>query len=153
MDEIDAQGRQLLIDRPLLTKGRLSVYRDTNCEDHWFPRLNVTLKKAGSDLVLWQWTSHSDPIDFEEPPPYGDDPLQEKYFELDTPLKSPRGLEAVFSLDKGFTNHGAVEKFSASLYLYPSSLDDRGVQIGVLDFTEGLTSRSAPMFFRFNFPW
>ncbi len=42
MDEIDAQGRQLLIDRPLLTRGRLSVYRESEGADQWFPRLNVT---------------------------------------------------------------------------------------------------------------
>jgi hypothetical protein len=154
MEEIDAQGRQLLVDRPLLTKGRLSVYREAGgCEDDWFPRLNVTLKKAGSDDVLWQWTTHSLPIDDEEPPPYGEELMLEKYFELDVPVKSPRGLELVFALEEGATSHGAVDQFSASLYLYPNSFDDRGVQVGVVDFRQGLQVRSVPMFMRFNFPW
>ncbi len=153
MEEIDAQGRQLLVDRPLLTKGRLSVYREANGGDDWFPRLNVTLKKAGSDDVLWQWTTHSLPIDFDEPPPYGEELMLEKYFELDTPVKSPRGLELVFALEAGATSHGLVEQFSASLYLYPNSFDDRGVQVGVVDFRQGLQVRSVPMFMRFNFPW
>src|SRR5476651_229947 len=131
MEEIDAQGRQLLVDRPLLTKGRLSVYREAGLsEDDWFPRLNVTLKKAGSDDVLWQWTTHSLPIDFDEPPPYGEELMLEKYFELNMPVKSPRGLELVFALEEGSTSHGSVEQFSASLYLYPHSFDDRGVQVG-----------------------
>lgn len=154
MDEIDAQGRQLLVDRPLLSRGRLSVYREAVSDhDDWFPKLNVTLKKAGSDDVLWQWTTHSNPIDFEEPPPYGEDLLFEKYFELDYPVKSPRGLEVVFELAAGATNRGFVDQFSASLYLYPETFDDRGVQIGVLDFRQGLDSKSTPMFARFNFPW
>lgn len=154
MEEIDAQGRQLLIDRPLLTKGRLSVYREsTACLDDWFPRLNVTLKKSGSDQTLWQWTTHSLPIDPEEPPPYGEDILLEKYFELEVPVRSPRGLEVVFSLEEGATGHGFVEQFSASLYLYPASFDDRGVQVGVVDFRQGLKANSMPMFVRFNFPW
>ncbi|MBI5173476.1 MAG: hypothetical protein SFV17_04125 [Candidatus Obscuribacter sp.] len=155
MDEIDAQGRQLLVDRPLLTRGRLSVYRETGpCgTDDWFPRLNVTLKKSGSDEILWQWTTHSLPVDFEEPPPYGEDLLFEKYFELDTAVRSPRGLEVVFELGRGVTERGSVEQFSASLYLYPASFDDRGVQIGVLDFRQGLNAASTPMFARFNFPW
>jgi hypothetical protein len=154
MEEIDAQGRQLLVDRPLLTKGRLSVYREAgSSEDDWFPRLNVTLKKAGSDDVLWQWTTHSLPIDFDEPPPYGEELMLEKYFELDMPVKSPRGLELVFALEEGSTSHGSVDQFSASLYLYPDSFDDRGVQVGVVDFRQGLQVRSVPMFMRFNFPW
>jgi hypothetical protein len=153
MEEIDAQGRQLLVDRPLLTRGRLSVYRESSGGDDWFPRLNVTLKKSGSDRVLWQWTTHSLPIDFEEPPPYGEDLMLEKYFELEEPVRSPRGLEVVFELAGGSTMRGYVEQFSASLYLYPSSFDDRGVQIGVLDFRQGLTAGSVPMFARFNFPW
>ena len=53
MDEIDAQGRQFLIDRPTLTKGRLSVYREVEGgnqgQDLWFPRLSITIKRAGSD--------------------------------------------------------------------------------------------------------
>ena len=93
------------------------------------------------------------PIDFEEPPPYGEDLLLEKYFELEEPVRSPRGLEVVFELAAGATMRGSVEQFSASLYLYPSSFDDRGVQIGVLDFRQGLTAGSVPMFARFNFPW
>ncbi|MBK7837266.1 MAG: hypothetical protein IPJ49_06205 [Candidatus Obscuribacter sp.] len=155
MDEIDAQGRQLLVDRPVLTRGRLSVYRE--CAnmgvDDWFPRLNVTLKKSGSDETLWQWTTHSLPVDLDEPPPYGEDLLFEKYFELDTPVRSPRGLEVVFELGRGFTERGTVEQFSASLYLYPASFEDRAVQIGVLDFRQGLTAASTPLFARFNFPW
>lgn len=153
MEEIDAQGRQLLIDRPALTKGRLTVFRQSASQDDWFPRLNVTLKKAGSDLVLWQWTSHSNPVDMDEPPPYLDELVQEKYFELDSPLKSPRGLETVFSFGPGATNRGSVEKFSASLYLYPGSLEERGVQVGVVDFPEGMTAKSVPLYFRINFPW
>jgi hypothetical protein len=153
MDEIDALGRQLLIDRPALTKGRLSVFRDATGEDHWFPRLNVTLKRTGSDDVLWHWTTHSSPIDMEEPPPYGEDVLLEKYFELETPIKSPRGLEVVFMLGAGATRRGVVEKFSAALYLYPNTFDDRGVQVGVIDFTQGLTTGGVPLFFRCNFPW
>lgn len=155
MDEIDAQGRQLLVDRPLLTRGRLSVYREIGAAgvDDWFPRLNVTLKKSGSDAVLWQWTTHSLPIDFEEPPPYGDELMFEKYFELETPVRSPRGLEVVFELGRGASERGTVEQFSASLYLYPASFEDRGVQIGVLDFRQGLNASSTPMFARFNFPW
>src|SRR5574337_821106 len=119
MDEIDAQGRQLLIDRPSLSRGRLSVYRESQSDDLWFPRLNVTLKKTGTDSILWQWTTHSDPIDEEEPPPYGEDLLLEKYFELAAPLKSPRGLEVVFMLGPGATRRGSVDQLSASLYLYP----------------------------------
>ncbi|HEY9788082.1 MAG TPA: hypothetical protein V6D17_22025 [Candidatus Obscuribacterales bacterium] len=154
MDEIDAQGRQLLIDRPNLTRGRLSVFREAESNvDHWFPRLNVTLKRAGTDDVLWQWTTHDDPIDFDEPPPYGEGVLLEKYFELEAPIRSPRGLEAVFHLGPGATNRGAVQQFSAALYLYPNSFDDRGVQVGVLDFTQGLTTGGVPFFFRVNFPW
>jgi hypothetical protein len=153
MDEIDAYGRQLLIDRPLLTKGRLSVFRDSDNDDHWFPRLNVTLKRAGSDKVLWEWTTHKDPIDFEEPPPYGEDLLLEKYFELSTPIRSPRGTETVFSLGPGATRRGSVKQFSAALYLYPASFEDRGVQVGTIDFTQGLTTGGVPLFFRVNFPW
>jgi len=153
MNEIDAQGRQMLLERPGLTKGRLSVFRESNSNDEWFPRLTVSLKKAGTDIVLWHWSSHTDPIDFEEPPPYGDELMLEKYFELETPLKTPRGLEAVFSLNKGTTCHGSVSKFSASLYLYPNSLDERGIQVAVVDFDSGLTSVSTPLFFRVNFPW
>jgi len=92
-------------------------------------------------------------VDTEEPPPYGEDILLEKYFELDEPVKSPRGLEVVFSLAEGLTNRGSVEQFSASLYLYPASFDDRGVQVGVVDFRQGLRANSMPMFVRFNFPW
>jgi hypothetical protein len=153
MDEIDATGRQMLVDRPLLTRGRLSVYRESNSSDLWFPHLNVSLKRSGTDTILWQWTSHSVPIDYDEPPPYGDEVMFEQYFQLDRPLKSPRGLEAVFKLGPGATNSGFVNKFSASIYLYPTSLEERGVQIGVIDFVNGLTCRSAPMFFRVNFPW
>src|SRR5271170_461392 len=104
MDEIDALGRQLLFDRPPLTKGRLSVFREADTEDHWFPKLNVTLKKTGSNQVLWQWSTHNVPVDFDEPPPYGEDVMLEKYFELEAPIKTPRGLEAVFWLDRGTTN-------------------------------------------------
>lgn len=153
MNEIDAQGRQMLIDRPCLTRGRLSVFRQPEGTDDWFPRLNVSLKRAGSDQVLWQWASHTDPIDFDEPPPYGEEVMLEKFFELEAPLKSPRGLEAVFWFGPGATSRGAVAKFSASLYLYPFSLDERGVQIGVVDFAGGLTTGSLPMYFRVNFPW
>ena len=153
MDEIDAHGRQLLVDRPALTRGRLSVFRDAEGDDHWFPRLNVTLKRAGSDQVLWQWTTHSLPVDMEEPPPYGEDMMLEKYFELTAPIKSPRGLEVVFMLGQGATRRGSVKQFSAALYLYPASVEDRGLQVGVLDFTQGLTTGGVPLFFRVNFPW
>lgn len=153
MDEIDAHGRQMLVERPRLSRGRLSVFRESDGCDEWFPRMNVTLKRSGTDEVLWQWTSHSDPIDFEEPPPYGDEVFLEKYFELEQPLKTPRGLEAVFWLGPGATGHGRVSKFSATLYLYPQSLDERGIQVGVLDFAGGLTAASVPSFIRVNFPW
>jgi len=153
MDEIDAHGRQLLVDRPYLTRGRLSVFREADTDDYWFPRLNVSVKRAGTDHVLWQWTTHAEPIDFDEPPPYGEDLLLEKYFELESPIKSPRGLEAVFSLGQGATKRGRVSQFSASLYLYPASFEDRGVQVGVFDFTHGLTTSSVPLYFRVNFPW
>jgi hypothetical protein len=153
MDEIDALGRQLLFDRPPLTKGRLSVFREADTEDHWFPKLNVTLKKTGSNQVLWQWSTHKDPVDFDEPPPYGEDLMLEKYFELEAPIKSPRGLEAVFWLDRGTTNRAFVQKFSAALYLYPGSFDERGVQVGVIDFTKGLNANSVPLYFRSSFPW
>ncbi|HEY9772797.1 MAG TPA: hypothetical protein V6C81_03190 [Planktothrix sp.] len=154
MDEIDAQGRQLLVDRPKLTRGRLSVFRELKSEDldPWFPRLNVSLKRAGTDNILWQWTTHTT-VDEDEPPPYGEDVIFEKYFELDSPIKSPRGLEVVFALGPGATRRGQVSKFSAALYLYPKSFDDRGVQVGVVDFTQGLTTGGVPLFFRVNFPW
>jgi hypothetical protein len=153
MDEIDAKGRQMLVERPLLTRGRLSVFRESSSQDSWFPHLNVTLKRTGTDIILWQWASHANPIDFDEPPPYGEDVLLEKYFELETPLKSPRGLEAVFCVGPGATNRGQVEKFSAALYLYPKSLEERGVQVGVLDFAGGLVTKNLPLYFRVNFPW
>jgi hypothetical protein len=157
MDEIDAQGRQLLIDRPALTKGRLSVFRGVEAGsdggDLWFPRLSITIKRAGSDDTCWRWATHGLPIDPEEPPPYGEDVLLEKYFDLDEPIKSPRGLETVFLLEPGATKRGKVTKFSASLYLFPDSVEDRGVQIGVVDFTEGLKSTDVPLYFRVNFPW
>jgi hypothetical protein len=153
MDEIDAVGRQMLVERPLLTRGRLSVFRESDCKDNWFPRLNVTLKKARTDLILWRWTSHSHPIDHDEPPPYDTDGVLEKYFELEVPLKSPRGLEAVFSLSGTDTLSSYVAKFSAAIYLYPKSLEERGVEIGVLDFVNGFDARSLPIFIRSNFPW
>jgi len=153
MDEIDAQGRQLLIDRPLLNKGRLSVFRQCDGLDHWFPHLSITLKRAGTDEVLWQWNTHSEPIDFEEPPPYGEDLLLEKYFALEKPISSPRGLETVFRLGPGASNSARVQQFSAALYLYPDSFEDRGVQVGVIDFTQGLTTGGVPLYFRVNFPW
>ena len=153
MNEIDAQGRQLLLDRPPLTKGRLSVYRQSSSSDHWFPRLNLTLKYAGSDEVLWQWTTHADPINFDEPPPYGEGLLLEKYFALQKPVKSPRGLETVFALGPGASCRGSVDIFSVALYLYPASFEDRGVQVGVIDFVQGLTTAGVPLYFRVNFPW
>jgi hypothetical protein len=155
MDEIDAQGRQLLLARPPLSKGRLSVFREAidNDDDKWFPRLNVSLKRAGTDENLWQWTTHAEPIDSEEPPPYGEDVLLEKYFELAKPIKSPRGLEVVFLLGPGMTNRGRVKQYSAALYLYPNTFDDRGVQVGVIDFTQGLTCGGVPLYFRVDFPW
>lgn len=153
MDEIDAVGRQMLIDRPSLTRGRLSVFRESDSDDHWFPHLHVTLKKSGTDMILWQWSSHSLPIDEDEPPPYGEELMLEKYFELEQPLKSPRGIEAVFKLSEGASRRGYVKQFSAALYLYPTSVEERGVQVGVVDFTQGLQSQSAPLFFRVNFPW
>jgi hypothetical protein len=153
MDEIDALGRQMLLERQPLTKGRLSVYRESKTDDDWFPKLNVTLKKTGSNQILWQWTTHKEPIDFDEPPPYGEDLLLEKYFELEAPIKSPRGLEAVFSLTRGATSRGRVDKFSAALYLYPGTFEDRGVQVAVIDCTQGLTASSLPLFFRTAFPW
>lgn len=152
MDEIDAVGRQMLYDRPLLTRGRLSVYRESLTHDDWFPQLKVTLKKAGSDQILWNWSSHT-VVDEEEPPPYGHDGLLEKYFELEHPVKSPRGLEAVFWLGSGLTKHARLKTFSAALYLYPTSVEDRGVQVGVLDFAGGLASQGVPLFVRVNFPW
>lgn len=153
MEEIDALGRQMLIDRPVLTRGRLSVFRESKSNDHWFPHLTVALKRTGSDVILWEWASHSTPIDYDGPPPYGEDIMLEKYFELELPLKSPRGLEAVFSLGSGESLTGHVEQFSAALYLYPKSLEDRGVQVGVIDFVNGLQARFVPMYFRANFPW
>ena len=153
MDEIDALGRQMLVERPPLSKGRLSVYREAEGEDDWFPKLNVTLRKTGSHQILWQWSTHKEPIDLDEPPPYGEDLLLEKYFELDAPIKSPLGLETVFSLTKGMSNRGKVEKFSAALYLYPNTFEDRGVQVAVLDCTQGLMASSLPLFFRTAFPW
>jgi hypothetical protein len=157
MDEIDAQGRQLLMDRPALTRGRLMVFREIESgnkdNDPWFPRLSVTIKRAGSDETYWNWTTHGLPIDLEEPPPYIEDTLLEKTFDLEQPAKSPRGLEAVFLLEPGATNRGKVIKYSASLYLYPKSTEDRGVQIGVIDFTEGLKATDVPLYFRVNFPW
>ncbi len=153
MDEIDAYGRQMLVERPKLNRGRLSVFRDSDDDDLWFPRLKVTVKRAGTDQVLWRWETHSDQVDFDEPPPYGDEVFFEKYFELEEPLKSPRGLEAVFWFGPGVTTHGRVNKFSAVLYLYPYSLDERGVQVGVVDFDAGLTTSSVPLFVRVNFPW
>lgn len=152
MDEIDAHGRQLLVDRPSLSRGRLSVYRESKSDDHWFPRLNVTLKRSGTDHILWQWTTHNE-VDEDEPPPYGEDLLLEKYFELETPIKSPRGLEVVFMLGPGASRRGHVDQFSASLYLYPETFEDRGVQVGVIDFTQGLTTGGVPLYFRVNFPW
>jgi hypothetical protein len=156
MDEIDAHGRQLLVDRPSLTRGRLSVFREIHGLkedfDPWFPKLNVTLKRAGTDHVLWQWTTH-DHVDEDEPPPYGDEIMLEKYFELESPIKSPRGIEVVFWLGPGATRRGCVSKFSAALYLYPQSFEDRGVQVGVVDFTQGLTTGGVPLYFRVNFPW
>lgn len=152
MDEIDAIGRQMLQERPLLTRGRLSVFRESETHDDWFPQLKVTLKKAGSDDILWRWYSHT-VVDEEEPPPYGEDGLLEKYFELERPVKSPRGLEAVFWLGPGITNHARLKTFSAALYLYPRSVEERGVQVGVLDFASGISSRNVPLFFRVNFPW
>ena len=143
----------MLWERPNLTRGRLSVFRQADGCDEWFPHLNVTLKKAGADMVLWEWSSHSIPIDEDGPPPYGDQVMFEKFFELDTPLKSPRGLDVLFRLQKGATNHGLVTSFSASLYLYPHSLDDRGIQVAVIDFEQGLKSCSVPVYFRVNFPW
>jgi len=100
MDEIDAQGRQLLTDRPALTKGRLIVFREiekgSRDTDPWFPRLSITVKRAGSDDTFWNWSTHGLPVDFEGPPPYGEDVLLEKGFQLEQPAKSPRGLETVF---------------------------------------------------------
>lgn len=153
MDEIDAAGRQMLFERPVLTRGRLSVYRESSGADLWFPHLNVTLKRTGTDVILWQWSSHSTPIDYDEPPPYHDDLMLEKYFELETPLKSPRGLEAVFSFGPGESLSSKVEKFSAALYLYPKSVEERGVQVGVIDFVDGLSARTVPIYIRCNFPW
>jgi len=152
MDEIDAVGRQMLIDRPLLTRGRLAVFRESLTHDDWFPQLKVTLKKSGSDQVLWRWTSH-DQIDEDEPPPYSDDGLLEKYFELEHPVKSPRGLEAVFWLGPGLTKHARLGSFSAALYLYPRSVEERGVQVGVLDFASGISGQNVPLYVRVNFPW
>lgn len=153
MDEIDAVGRQMLVERPLLSRGRLSVFRESRGADDWFPQIKVTLKKSGSDQILWRWASHTTPIDAEEPPPYGDDGMLEKYFELDAPVKSPRGLEALFWLGSGLTSRGYLESFSAALYLYPTSVEDRGVQVGVIDCAGGLAPAGVPLFFRINFPW
>lgn len=152
MDEIDAVGRQMLVDRPVLTRGRLSVFRESLSCDEWFPQLKISLKKSGSDQVLWNWSSHTIVCE-DEPPPYGDECLLEKYFELEHPVKSPRGLEAVFWLGPGIREHAQLASFSAALYLYPQSVEDRGVQVGVLDFAAGLDSRNVPLFVRANFPW
>lgn len=153
MDEIDATGRQLLVDRPPLKRGRLAVFRQTgSVDDPWFPQLKVTLSKSGSDEILWKWYSHTI-IHEEEPPPYEEDGLLEKYFELEKPVKSPRGLEAVFWLGPGLSSRAYLESFSASLYLYPSSVEDRGVQVGVVDLTKGLNAQQVPIFVRVNFPW
>ena len=153
MDEIDAVGRQMLVERPLLTRGRLSVYRDTSCNDYWFPRLNIALKRSRTDHVLWQWTSHDYPIDDMEPPPYDTDGVLEKYFELETPLKTPRGLEAVFNITGSDKMSSYVDKFSVAIYLYPKSLEERGVEIAVLDFVNGFHARQLPIFIRSSFPW
>ena len=153
MDEIDAQGRQLLTDRPKLTKGRLSVYREPEGNDLWFPRLNVSIKKSGSDVYLWSWSTHDDPICQDEPPPYGEEVVLEKYFELNPSVNSPRGIEVIFNLDKGLYNSSKIGQFSASLYLFANSFNDRGVQIGVVDFTKGLSASMMPVFFRVDFPW
>jgi hypothetical protein len=152
MDEIDALGRQMLMDRPLLTRGRLAVFREAITPDDWFPQLKVTVKKSGSDVFLWRWTSHT-VIEEDEPPPYADDGLLEKYFELEYPVKSPRGLEAVFWLGPGLTEHARLASFSAALYLYPHSVEERGVQVGVVDFAGGLSSQVVPLYVRVNFPW
>ena len=152
MDEIDAVGRQMLIDRPLLTRGRLAVFRESLTHDDWFPQLKVTLKKSGSDQLLWRWASH-DVIDEDEPPPYDHDGLLEKYFELEHPVKSPRGLEAVFWLGPGLNSHARLGSFSAALYLYPRSVEERGVQVGVLDFASGISGQNVPLYVRVNFPW
>ncbi len=153
MDEIDAQGRQLLLERPPLIRGRLSVFREPAVADDWFPRLVFTIKRKGTDYVLWRWTSHNEPVSLDEPPPYGDELMLEKYFELESPVKSPRGLETVVWIGPGLTNHGRLSSFSLSLYLYPESLEERGVQLGVVDFPGGLTCASLPAYFRVNFPW
>jgi hypothetical protein len=153
MDEIDAIGRQMLVERPLLTRGRLSVYRDTGCQDYWFPRLNVTLKRSRTDHILWSWTSHDYPIDYDDMPPYDTDGVLEKYFELESPLKTPRGLECVFSISGSDRMSSYVDKFSAAIYLYPKSLEERGVEIAVVDFVNGFQARSLPYFVRCNFPW
>ena len=153
MDEIDAQGRQLLIDRPRLTKGRLSVYREPSGNDLWFPKLNVSIKKSGSDHTLWSWTTHTNPISEDEPPPYGEEVVLEKYFELNPSVKSPRGIEVVFNLDRGLYNSSRITQFSAALYLFANSFEDRGVQIGVLDFTNGISAQMMPVYFRVDFPW
>ena len=117
MDEIDALGRQMLVEQATRLKGRLSVYRESKTDDDWFPKLNVTLKKTVSSQILWQWSTHKEPIDFDEPPPYGEELFLEKYFELDAPIKSPRGLEAVFSLTKGAIAWQSGKIFCCSLLI------------------------------------
>jgi hypothetical protein len=79
--------------------------------------------------------------------------MLEQYFELASPVKSPRGLEAVFWFGPGSTPRGRVDSFSVALYLYPQSLDERGIQVGVVDFVDGFDARSVPVFYRVNFPW
>ena len=158
MDEIDAHGRQLLLDWPSLTRGRLSVYRqlDGSVEedtDPWFPSAQGQSEKRVPIRFSGVGPRTDEPIDEEEPPPYGEDIIFEKYFELDSPIKTPRGLEVVFWLGAGATRRGSVAKYSAALYLYPQSFEDRGVQVGVIDFTQGLTTGGVPLYFRVNFPW
>jgi len=153
VDEIDARGRQMLIERPALSKGRLSVFRESYDRDPYFPHLKMTVKKAGTDSVLWRWQSHHHPPDVDEPPPYGDEVMLEKYFELNFPIKTPRGLESILWLGPGLTSSARVEIFSVAIYLYPHSLEERGIQICVLDFPGGLAASSTPVYMRVNFPW
>ena len=52
---------------------------------------------------------------------------------------------------QGFPCYGM--QWGAAIYLYPKSLEERGVQVGVVDFASGLTCKSVPLFIRVNFPW
>ena len=45
-----------------------------------------------------------------------------------------------------------MEKFSAALYLYPTTFEDRGVQIAVIDCTQGLAGEQLAAILPHCFP-